>query len=66
LADLQLTTLASMMRSVYAREKTGRTETEKIVGAVALNANATISDYLRAMEAAEKSVQTKYNAVFGN
>ena len=60
LGDLQMTALGPMMRAAFAAERTGKTETERIVGAAAANANATALDYLRLLDAATKAVQAKY------
>jgi hypothetical protein len=63
LGDLQLTSLSQAMRDVYYREKTGKTETERIFGAVVQNSNATLSDYIRALEQVRKAVEAKYGEI---
>jgi hypothetical protein len=60
LGDLILNNLSSTMRSAFARERTGRTETESIMGGIAHNVNATVSDYMRALERVRNAVEAKY------
>ncbi|MDR3208390.1 MAG: hypothetical protein LBT45_00915 [Rickettsiales bacterium] len=64
-ADLHLSTLTQMMKYAYGLEKTGKTETERLMGNVILNSNATVADYMRALEQARRAVERKYNDVMG-
>ena len=63
MVDLQLMALPKMIKNVYNAEKTGKTETEQIMGAVILNSNATVSDFMNALDAATNRVSEKYNAI---
>jgi hypothetical protein len=62
-SDLHLSSLAQMMRYAYGRERTGATETERLMGGVAQNSNATVADYMRALDRAAKAVEAKYGEV---
>ena len=63
LGDLQLSELAQMMRRAYNAERGGNTETERLMAPVAANANATVSDYLRALEQVRRAVEAKYDSI---
>jgi hypothetical protein len=63
LGDLLLTDLNKLAKIAYSREKTGMTETERIMGPTFQNANATAADFLRALNAATKAVESKYQAL---
>jgi len=63
LGDLHLTTLSQTMRTAFAQERTGRTETERLMGGVAQNMNATVSDYMRALENVRRAVEAKFAEV---
>jgi hypothetical protein len=63
MSDLHLTQLPKMIKDVYNAEKTGKTETEQIMGNVILNSNATVSDFTNALDTATKRVSEKYNAI---
>ena len=65
LGDIHLSALAQIMHLAYSREKTGRTETERLMGGVILNSNATLSDYMRALDQVKKTVAAKYEDVRG-
>jgi len=60
LGDLYLTNLSQIMRSAFTRERTGKTETERLMSNVAHNINATVSDYMRALENVRRTVEAKY------
>jgi hypothetical protein len=62
-ADLYLSNLSQMMRYAYGQERTGRTETERLMGNAAQNSNATVADYMRALERAARAVEEKYAEV---
>ena len=63
LGDIILSTVPSAARQAFNRERTGTTETERIFNNLVNNNNATVSDYLRAIDAARTVVQMKYNAI---
>ncbi|MDR1826614.1 MAG: hypothetical protein LBQ49_02890 [Rickettsiales bacterium] len=63
LNDLQLTGLHKIVRSAYAADRVGTTETERIMGAVIQNSNATASDFLRALERVRQAVEAKYTSL---
>ena len=63
LGDLYLSTLAPMMKEVYLEEKTGNTETERLMQNVIQNSNATIADYIKALGKVEETVMAKYNEI---
>jgi hypothetical protein len=63
LGDMQLTNLPPMIRAAWAAERTGGTETERIMGPVIQNSNATVSDYIRALEQTKKAVAAKYGEI---
>lgn len=65
LGDLHLSNLTQIIRAVYSAEKTGKTETERLMGGVIMNSNATASDYIRALDQVKKAVAAKYKAVKG-
>ena len=65
MGDMILSQLAPAMRSVFARERTGRTETERMFNNLINNNNATIMDYIRVLEAISHMVENKYNSVVG-
>ena len=60
LYDIQLTGLPQVIRSAFAAERGASTETERIIGAVAQNSNATLADFLRALERVRETVESKY------
>ncbi|MDR1071700.1 MAG: hypothetical protein LBL21_03600 [Rickettsiales bacterium] len=62
-SDLHLSSLSQMMRYAYGQERTGRTETERLMGAAVQNSNATVADYMRAIGRAAAAVEAKYGEV---
>jgi hypothetical protein len=62
-SDLYLSSLSQMMRYAYGQEITGKTETERLMGGVVQNSNATIADYMRALERVARAVEAKYREV---
>ena len=63
LSDLTLTNLSRYIDDVYSSERTGQTETETIMANIIQNKNATVSDYLRALEQVKKVVSAKYDKI---
>lgn len=65
LQDLQLINLGPLMRAVISSESANgvKTEMERALQPVASNANATASDYLRALNNAIKKVEQKYESL---
>jgi hypothetical protein len=63
MVDLHLSQLSQMIKDVYNKEKTGKTETEQIMGNVILNSNATVSDFIKALDTAKEKVSQKYNDI---
>lgn len=66
LGDIYLTNLAKNAPAAYSAERTGKTETERIMGSVIQNRNATVSDYIRALEQVKKVVTEKYAEIVEN
>jgi methionyl aminopeptidase len=48
LGDMMLSNLNQTIKTAFARERTGKTETERIMGQTIQNSNATAADFLRA------------------
>jgi len=62
--DMQLSNLGNIMRAVIRQEaSTPRTEMERTMQPSASNANATVTDYLRALNTAINRVEQKYNSL---
>jgi len=59
--DLQLSGLPPIIRAAWTAEKTGKTETERLLGNAVLNSNATAADYLGLLEQVKNAVERKYN-----
>lgn len=60
LGDMQLSNLNQIIKQVYLSERTGKTETEYLMGNVIMNSNSTVSDYIRALEQVKRVVENKY------
>ena len=66
MGDIILSQLPPAMRSIFARERTNRTETERMFNDLINNNNATVLDYIRVLETVRHMVEAKYSATIGD
>lgn len=60
LSDATFAELSQMAADVYAREKSAGTEATRIFGTVSANKNATVVDFINAINQIQSAVRTKY------
>lgn len=62
LSDVQIASLGQMMKdAVRAESKNPKTSAENVISQVSANSNATVADYVRALNEIQSRVRAKYN-----